>query len=112
MKPIFHRLTIVCLLACLLLLSGCENPFASDDDDNTNPGTTTVTFVYVNQTGQRLRVYLDGVLLSFVEIGQTQSYDNNPAGAHTLTADNFSSGNWGPLQVTLSGGETYTWTLR
>jgi hypothetical protein len=107
------RLTILCLLCCLVLLAGCQNPFDKDDDDdggNNNP--TTITFVYVNETGLRLRVYLDGVLLNFLEIGQTQSFPNNPAGSHSLTADNFSAGNWGPVTVTLSGGETYTWTLR
>jgi hypothetical protein len=75
--------------------------------------TTPPTFgtvVFVNQTGQRLRGYIDGIFQSFIEIGQTRIYNNILPGLHVLKADNFGSGEW-TEQINLSAGQTFIWPI-
>lgn len=110
MKQKLHLWIIPVFLLCAILFSlGCKGAPTS-----TNPTTTstTGTIIFVNQTGQRLRGYIDGIFQSFIEIGQTRTYDKIPPGSHELKADNFGSGVWGPTQINLVAGQTWTWTLR
>ena len=89
---------------------GCKSIFGSNN--KTPPAPTTGDTVFDNDTGQRLRAYIDGIFMDFVEIDQERRFENNPVGLHELKADNFSSGVWGPIQIDLRAGSTFTWTLR
>lgn len=63
-----------------------------------------LTFTFNNQTGQRLRAYIDGIFVGYLEIGQTRIFGNNPPGTHVLKADNFGSGVW---TTTVSASSTW-----
>lgn len=92
---------ITALLLCGFLLSlGCPN------------AGTTGSIAFDNQTGQRLRIYIDGIFMNFFEVSQTQTIPKNPIGVHTISADNFSDGQWGPIEIFLLPGTTYTWVIQ
>ena len=103
-------LTVTLIVILALLLSGfnCKSIF---NPTKKQPAPTAGTIVFENQTGQRLRGYINGTFMSFIEIGQTRNYEKNPIGRYELKADNFSSGEWVSDQFDLTAGMTYTWTI-
>ena len=120
MKRMKSVLSVLLLTLLVLLLSPCNNFLNNLINNNLNPtptpapsaAPTTFTVVFDNQTGQRLRVYMDGIFINFVEINQAQPFGNNPPGIHQLSADNFHEGTWGPVTINVAAGQTYTWVIR
>ena len=103
-KTYFAIFSII-LLCIFLTVSGCNII------KNTTQTATTGTIIFDNQTGQRLRAYINGIFMDFVEKGQQRTWKENPPGAYELKADNFSTGVWGPQRIDLNAGDTYTWRL-
>lgn len=101
----YFKIISITLLCLFFLTNGCKII------QNTTTAATTGTIIFDNNTGQRLRAYINGIFMDFIEKGQQRSWDNNPPGAYELKADNFSTGVWGPQRIDLKAGDTYTWQL-